>query len=421
MKKQNLFNATITLTIICLSVWLVGCSSLGLTSNTTTSSTASSSTTTTSTTSTSAASTTSTSTSSTTTTTGSLSATWIKTYDGGSYEAGNQISIDNSNNIHVAGVSAFVPDCKLLARKYNSDGALQWSASQESGGGAAFGVLGSAIDSSGNFHVLVLDAGIAEGYLLHKFNSSGTYVGYSTYEGYYYLNVAVDDNDNLYFCGITSEAGSTDHDCVISKYNSSGDLVWTQRKNSNSTTTTEGASQITLDDSGNAYVAGYTGELGAYDLVTIKYNNSGVEQWTATYESGGHDNPAGIATDGSGNVYVATSNNADGDVIYLKYDEDGTLLWDYTHDGGDTTDLCEGLAVDSSGNLYILNNLNNQSEYEIVKFNSSGTKLFSVTYDTNEHDEGYDISQDSQGAIYVCGETGGSSIYTRNLFLTKFE
>ena len=68
------------------------------------------------------------------------------------------------------------------------------------------------------------------------------------------------------------------------KYNSSGTKQWTKQLGTSSTDTANG---VATDSSGNVYVAGGTyGGLdgntgsGVNDLFVVKYNSSGTKQWT---------------------------------------------------------------------------------------------------------------------------------------------
>ena len=70
---------------------------------------------------------------------------------------------------------------------------------------------------------------------------------------------------------------------------------------------------VATDSSGNVYVAGGTNggldgntNAGNTDLFVVKYNSSGTKQWTKQLGTSSHDYARGVATS-SGNVYVAGS------------------------------------------------------------------------------------------------------------------
>ena len=97
----------------------------------------------------------------------------------------------------------------------------------------------------------------------------------------------VDSSDNIYVTGSTSGGldGNTNsgiHDIFLVKYNSSGIKQWT---NQLGTSSGEQGYGVTVDSSDNIYVTGTTGggldgntNSGGSDIFLMKFNSDGVKQ-----------------------------------------------------------------------------------------------------------------------------------------------
>ncbi|MEJ2682958.1 MAG: SBBP repeat-containing protein [Candidatus Sulfobium sp.] len=129
---------------------------------------------------------------------------------------------------------------------------------------------------------------------------------------------------------------------------------------------------IAVDGSGNVYVTGesyaaWGSPLNAYtggdDIVILKLNSSGVLQWNTFYGSSDDDYGAGIAVDGSGNVYVTGESSATwgsplnaytghADISVLKLSSSGALQWN-TFYGSSAYEEGSWMAVDGGGNVYV--------------------------------------------------------------------
>jgi len=89
----------------------------------------------------------------------------------------------------------------------------------------------------------------------------------------------------------------------------------------------------TTDNSGNLLVVGNTlVAAGNTDILTTKYSPSGSVVWQRTFGSGanGYDYGVTVATDPTGNVYVAgvtTGVSSFFNITVLKYTASGVLLW----------------------------------------------------------------------------------------------
>ncbi len=192
--------------------------------------------------------------------------------------------------------------------------------------------------------------------------------------------------------------------------------AWVARYNGMGNGTDYGRA-VGADPSGNVYTTGYSYNGSNYDIVTVKYNSSGVQQWAVTYNSpyNSTDYPYAIYVDASGNVYVAgytynTSGNVD--MLTLKYNTSGTLQWNRLFNGSsNSSDYGYDITVDASGNVYTagyaynINNSVSSPDMEVVKYNSAGTLQWARAYNdpNNSSDYGRAVAVDGSGNVYIAG------------------
>ena len=119
--------------------------------------------------------------------------------------------------------------------------------------------------------------------------------------------MAVDTSGNVYVTG-GGGCGTQSSGYVTIKYNSAGQEQWVAQYCG--AFGSGYAKAIAVDNSANVYVTGRRrGFGGGYDYATVKYNAAGQQQWVVHYDgpaAGTHssDDPAALAVDGLGNVYV---------------------------------------------------------------------------------------------------------------------
>ncbi|MDC0078328.1 SBBP repeat-containing protein [Deltaproteobacteria bacterium] len=267
----------------------------------------------------------------------------------------------------------------------------------------------------------------------------------------YANGVATDSSGNVYVTGGTKggldgNTSSGDTDLFVIKYNSSGTKQWTKQLGS---TVSDYANGISIDSSGNVYVAGATkGGLdgntnaGTNDLFVVKYKSSGTKQWTKQLGSASSDFANGFYIDSSGNVYVsgATYGGLDGntnagnsDLFVVKYNSSGTKQWTKQL-GTAEYDEARGVATDLSGNVYVVGGTkgklagasnSGRTDVFLIKYNSSGTKQWTKSLGSNENDLANGVTTDSSGNFYVTGFTykyldGNTSAGSSDLFVVKY-
>jgi len=178
---------------------------------------------------------------------------------------------------------------------------------------------------------------------------------------------------------------------------------------------------ITLDESGNIYVAGETLSTGLPTLNPIQFGVTNFSKFRG-------------------------GNNAFGDAFVAKYDNSGVLQF-LTYLGGKNDDGALGIVYDSvsaavwvtgftdSTNFPLVNPLRSQLTGQTKNANSvppvdafvceldpSGTSLlFSTYFGGDSEDEGTAIARDANGGIYVAGLTGSTNlpVTPANAFQTK--
>jgi hypothetical protein len=226
--------------------------------------------------------------------------------------------------------------------------------------------------------------------------------------GSQFPSVATDSSGNVYAVGylypasgevdfgngVTFTKSDTFLNAVLVKYDSSGAAQWARAITAGPSDSKFNA--VTLDASGNVYVAGAIQGTGTYDfgdhvtamgtaagdpnaiprygqnVVLVKYDSTGTAQWARTLAAGSLDSSfSSVAVDPAGNVYAlgaitgmetydfgngmtATGMpipsqlaNPGGADVVVKYDPAGTAQWVQA-----VTAFFYSVAVDAAGNVY---------------------------------------------------------------------
>lgn len=240
-----------------------------------------------------------------------------------------------------------------------------------------------------------------------KINSSGTGIWGKVYKAGLSFNygadcsvndIVTDNAGNVLFTGTFDAGVSADFggvtlstsgpECYVAKTNSGGDLQWVRQSTSDLSYYDASGQGVGVDASGNVYLLGWIeentnfGSLTATysevaNMVLVKYNSDGTEQWLKAFGKVKNDNPnkriVGFAVTGSGDIYLATSA--------------GSFI--------SGIDFGDGISFNFPISMNSVN--------YVVKLNNAGTTQWAKVNNSNMSDSFYNMSLDASGNVYVCG------------------
>lgn len=182
---------------------------------------------------------------------------------------------------------------------------------------------------------------------------------------------------------------------------------------------------------------------GLQDIYITKYDSSGNYVWTKTIGGTGQDYCLGIGFDSSDNFYITGSINgtnvdfdpgagsdlhtsASADIYIAKYDSDGNWVWAQTF-GGASSEIGRGVSVDSTG-VYIAGSFSSVSvDFDATAgtdlvTNSGGSDSFVTKYNLDSTygwtrkiasttiDDGFSVVNDSSHNVIFTGYYTGSGV-----------
>lgn len=252
--------------------------------------------------------------------------------------------------------------------------------------------------------------------------------------------------------GTTTTFGSTtitqagDADMFISKFTAAGNLLWVRNGGSKGEDASFG---IATDVSGNSYVTGYFSgtalfgtvkvtSMGYSDIFVAKYDAAGNLVWVRSGGGSYQDEAYAVSTDIAGNCYITgyfTGNSVfggaqlssagyfDTDIIILKFNPSGLLLW-AKRAGGTANDIGYGMDISPNGQIVICGVYQGTKLFgENVLTRIGGSNGFVARFETNgklswvKSTSGADFSEyrkvsiDATGSSLIAGSISGEVLF----------
>ncbi len=189
-----------------------------------------------------------------------------------------------------------------------------------------------------------------------------------------------------------------------------------------------------------------TNSVGSYECICkegfLKKNNQCIPQ--ATYQQWGttsNDKAEEMIIDKDGNIYItgSTNGNLDGngnagakDIFLMKLDSNNLLQWTIQW-GTTANEEGFGITVDSGGNIYVTGYTNGEmggylgdsEDIFLTKVTPIGTIEWTKQWGTDDVDVGYAVTIDNNDNIYVTGKIDGDNVVVgteqTDMFLSKFD
>lgn len=293
---------------------------------------------------------------------------WSRNYGEVGTDWSHGISADDFGHVYISGYHESGPRGNVFTAKYDQNGNLLWNRKLGTNTGDLTG--GVAADTLGNVFV----AGTT------RESIGGPFLG-GAFDGF------------------------------VSKYDDSGNLIWTRQIGSEYGDECFG---LAADGLGNVFVTGYTGgniggaQIGFLDAFLSKFDSAGNLIWSQQFGTIDVDGGKSVAVDPFGNIYVAGmtggdlqgNNNGLNDVFLTKFGPDGTLIWS-RQQGTVKSDQTDTVSTDEFGNIFVAGYVNDSGFFDayVNKFNSSGNSVW--TYPLGRSITG--VSADQSGQLYVVG------------------
>jgi WD40 repeat protein len=335
---------------------------------------------------------------------------WIDfVHNPGFNDFASKIAVSSTGDAYVGGSSTAVTGSanEAVTIKYDTGGRELWRSMLPAPAGTQLSAATAiALDAEGNVLEAIDADSIAlppphEGAEILKYDPQGNLLATFGGEGLARVwSLKADVSGNSYIAADESTGGSSELNPVITKFDSSGKILWSDHFAVNPSQ--RHFAGLATDRARNVFVAQTLPNSAFFsvsgtDISVIKLDSNGNQQWTTRYnaqaDGSAEDTAVGLAVNFLGEPYVTGASGfrqglpSNYDFATIKYDTSGKQLWVQRLDGATHgNDLPAAIVIQADGGLVVtgtsdagsvLSNLN----WATIDYIQDGAKLASSTLD----------------------------------------
>jgi hypothetical protein len=331
------------------------------------------------------------------------------------------IAVDGNANVYVTGgTNSTTTGEDYGTLKYDSTGALIWTRTYSFTGNNIDKAQALCLDASGNIYVTGFSSGSGSGldYATIAYDAAGTAIWGTPHR--YNGPGNSDDNataitvnsatGNVYITGYSRNASVVDYDYATVMINSTGGQVWVQRYGGTAAELDRANDIIVEPGTGACYVTGKVKNSASLeDMTTIKYDNTGVQQWIVSYNANNNfeEGKSLMLEPTLTYLYLSGSSNpGTGSNDYYTFKlrtSDGSSVWSTRYNGpGNGSDLSFDMLIDAQENVVVTG----QS-----MGNGTGADAFTIKYCQMTASAGLDTSICLNASVQLNASAPGAVSY----------
>jgi len=269
---------------------------------------------------------------------------WAKTFGGTDWDEAFSVQQTSDGGYIVAGWTASFGAFwdYILLIKTDADGNVIWAKNY-------WGTAVSSVQQTSDGGYIV--AGYPS---VIKTDADGNVIWAKNYLGTIASSVQQTSDGGYILAGNTFSFGAGSADIILIKTDANGNIQWAKTYGEIGN---DRAYSVQQTSDGGYIVAGFTDSFGAggYDIFLIKTDANGNVQWAKTYGEIGNDRAYSVQQTSDGGYIVAgftDSFGAGGDILLIKTDASGNIIWAKTY-GGTVSDGASSVQQTSDGGYIV--------------------------------------------------------------------